>query len=81
MQYRTLGRTGIKVSPYALGAMMFGAWPATPTTTTRSASSTRPWTPGSTSLTPRTGTRAASPRRSSGRRSRGAATTSSSRPR
>jgi len=23
--YRTLGRTGIKVSPYALGAMMFGA--------------------------------------------------------
>ena len=27
MQYRTLGRTGIKVSPYALGAMMFGAAP------------------------------------------------------
>src|ERR1035437_8566224 len=25
MQYRTLGWTGIKVSPYALGAMMFGA--------------------------------------------------------
>ncbi|HVV18232.1 MAG TPA: aldo/keto reductase [Pseudonocardiaceae bacterium] len=25
MKYRTLGRTGIKVSPYALGAMMFGA--------------------------------------------------------
>jgi aryl-alcohol dehydrogenase-like predicted oxidoreductase len=25
MQYRNLGRTGIKVSPYALGAMMFGA--------------------------------------------------------
>jgi aryl-alcohol dehydrogenase-like predicted oxidoreductase len=24
MQYRTLGRTGIQVSPYALGAMMFG---------------------------------------------------------
>ena len=24
MHYRTLGRTGIKVSPYALGAMMFG---------------------------------------------------------
>jgi aryl-alcohol dehydrogenase (NADP+) len=23
-QYRTLGRTGIKVSPYCLGAMMFG---------------------------------------------------------
>src|ERR1700712_3048845 len=26
MKYRTLGRTGIKVSPYCLGAMMFGAW-------------------------------------------------------
>ncbi len=26
MRYRTLGRTGIKVSPYALGAMMFGAF-------------------------------------------------------
>jgi aryl-alcohol dehydrogenase-like predicted oxidoreductase len=25
MHHRTLGRTGIKVSPYALGAMMFGA--------------------------------------------------------
>jgi aryl-alcohol dehydrogenase (NADP+) len=25
MQYRPLGRTGIKVSPYCLGAMMFGA--------------------------------------------------------
>jgi aryl-alcohol dehydrogenase-like predicted oxidoreductase len=25
MQYRTLGRTGIKVSPYALGALMLGA--------------------------------------------------------
>jgi aryl-alcohol dehydrogenase-like predicted oxidoreductase len=26
MHYRTLGRTGIKVSPYCLGTMMFGAW-------------------------------------------------------
>jgi aryl-alcohol dehydrogenase-like predicted oxidoreductase len=25
MQYRTLGRTGIKVTPHALGAMMLGA--------------------------------------------------------
>jgi aryl-alcohol dehydrogenase-like predicted oxidoreductase len=25
MQYRTLGRTGIKVSPYGLGALMLGA--------------------------------------------------------
>lgn len=24
MQYRTLGRTGMQVSPYALGAMNFG---------------------------------------------------------
>jgi aryl-alcohol dehydrogenase-like predicted oxidoreductase len=28
MRYRSLGKTGIKVSPYALGAMMFGAPPA-----------------------------------------------------
>ena len=26
MKYRTLGRTGVKVSPLCLGAMMFGAW-------------------------------------------------------
>ncbi|MGI8794540.1 MAG: aldo/keto reductase [Acidimicrobiales bacterium] len=26
MTYRTLGRTGIKVSPFCLGAMMFGGW-------------------------------------------------------
>jgi aryl-alcohol dehydrogenase-like predicted oxidoreductase len=26
MDYRTLGRTGLKVSPLCLGAMMFGAW-------------------------------------------------------
>jgi aryl-alcohol dehydrogenase-like predicted oxidoreductase len=26
MDYRTLGRTGVKVSPHCLGAMMFGAW-------------------------------------------------------
>ena len=26
MQWRTLGRTGVKVSPLCLGAMMFGAW-------------------------------------------------------
>jgi len=30
VQYRTLGRTGIKVSPYALGAMMFGLPPGNP---------------------------------------------------
>src|SRR5919199_5116497 len=26
MEYRTLGRTGMRVSPLCLGAMMFGAW-------------------------------------------------------
>jgi aryl-alcohol dehydrogenase-like predicted oxidoreductase len=26
MKYRALGRTGIQVSPYRLGTMMFGAW-------------------------------------------------------
>jgi aryl-alcohol dehydrogenase-like predicted oxidoreductase len=26
MEYRALGRTGVKVSPLCLGAMMFGAW-------------------------------------------------------
>ena len=26
MEYRTLGSTGVKVSPFCLGAMMFGAW-------------------------------------------------------
>src|SRR5579875_2993321 len=26
MGYRTLGRTGVEVSPLCLGAMMFGAW-------------------------------------------------------
>src|SRR6187401_1875920 len=26
MQLRTLGRTGVKVSPLCLGTMMFGAW-------------------------------------------------------
>src|ERR1700760_1839308 len=26
MEYRSLGRTGIQVSPLCLGAMMFGAW-------------------------------------------------------
>src|ERR1044072_4782612 len=26
MEYRTFGRTGVRVSPLCLGAMMFGAW-------------------------------------------------------
>ncbi|GAA1845678.1 aldo/keto reductase [Actinomadura bangladeshensis] len=28
MEYRVLGRTGVRVSPFCLGAMMFGAWGA-----------------------------------------------------
>ena len=81
MTHRPLGRTGVKVSPLCLGAMMFGAWgnpdhddgdPHHP----RARS-----TPGSTSSTPPTSTRAASPRRSSARRSPAAATRSCSPPR
>ena len=26
MEFRSLGRTGMQVSPLCLGAMMFGAW-------------------------------------------------------
>src|SRR6187399_3331318 len=26
MEYRTLGRTGVEVSAFCLGAMMFGSW-------------------------------------------------------
>ena len=52
-----------------------GRW-ATATTTTAWRSSTAPSTPGSTSSTPPTCTRAASPRRSSARRSPAGATTS-----
>ena len=37
MQYRTLGRTGIKVSPYALGTLMFATSIGNPTRRTRSA--------------------------------------------
>ena len=29
MELRTLGRTGVHVSPLCLGAMMFGAWGGT----------------------------------------------------
>ena len=63
MELRPLGRTGVSVSQFCLGAMMFGAW-ATPTTTSPSASSTRRSTRASTSSTPPTSTGRASPRRS-----------------
>ena len=45
MELRPFGRTGVKVSPLCLGAMMFGEW-GNPTTTTRSGSSTARSTPG-----------------------------------
>jgi len=80
MQYRSLGRTGIKVSPYCLGAMMFG-------------SDRQPDHDDSVRIIHKgpdfginfidTADRymAASPRRSSARRSRGGATASCSPPR
>ena len=52
MQYRTLGRTGIKVSPYCLGAMMFGGDRQPRPRRLRSGSSTRLWMPASISSTP-----------------------------
>jgi aryl-alcohol dehydrogenase-like predicted oxidoreductase len=41
MRYRNLGRTGIKVSPYALGALMFATQVGNPDPRTRSGSSAR----------------------------------------
>ena len=75
MDYRTLGRTGVEVSPLCLGAMMFGAW-GNPDHDDSIRIIHRASTPGSTSSTPPTSTRAASPRRSSARRSPAGATTS-----
>jgi aryl-alcohol dehydrogenase-like predicted oxidoreductase len=37
MRYRTLGRTGIKVSPYALGTLMLATRVGNPDPTTPSA--------------------------------------------
>ncbi len=71
MQYRALGRTGIKVTPYCLGAMMFGAG-GNPDhddciRIIHKALDFR----ASTSSTPPIGTVRASPKRSSARPSRG----------
>ena len=63
---RTLGRTGVQVSPLCLGAMMFGAW-GNPDHDESIRIIHRPSTPASTSSTPPTSTRAGSPRRSSAR--------------
>ena len=46
------GRTGIQVSPYGLGALMFATSMGNDSRETRPASSTRRWTLASTSLTP-----------------------------
>ena len=46
MEHRTLGRTGVSVSPLCLGTMMFGAWGNTGSRRDRSASSTARSTPG-----------------------------------
>ena len=82
MNYRPFARTGVKVSPLCLGAMMFGAWGNSGPRRVRSGSSTARSTRASTSSTRPTCTRAGSPRRSSARRWPAAgATTSCSRPR
>ena len=71
MTYRDLGSTGVKVSPLTLGAMMFGAWGNPDHDDEHPRSSIAPSTPGSTSSTPPTSTRAASRRRSSGKAIKG----------
>ena len=82
MDYRTLGRTGVKVSPLCLGAMMFGAWGNPDHDDCVRDHPPRRSTPASTSSTPPTSTRAGSRRRSSARRWPAAgATTSCSPPR
>ena len=60
MQYRTLGRTGIRVSPYALGAMMFGPF-GNPDHDDAIAMIHKALDAGSTSSTPPTATRPESP--------------------
>ena len=80
MQYRTLGRTGIKVSPYALGAMMFGTAIGNPDHDDSIRIIHKALDAGINFIDTADAYRA-SPRRSSARRSRDAATASSSRPR
>ena len=79
MDYRKLGRSGLKVSPLCLGTMMFGG--PTDERRIRRASSPARGRPGSTSSTPRTPTTKAAPRRSSAARSGPSATTGCWRPR
>ena len=79
MEYRNLGRSGLKVSPLCLGTMMFGGRDRRaerdPHHRPRHAR------PGSTSSTPRTSTPTADRRRSSAGRSRPTATAGCWRPR
>ena len=78
MQYRTLGRTGIKVSPYALGALMLGTSVGNADHDDSVRIIHKALDAGINFLD--TADRTATPRWSSGRRSRDAATASSSRP-
>ena len=71
MDTRELGRTGVKVSPLCLGAMMFGAWGNPDHDESVRDHPPRARRRASTSSTPPTSTRAASPRRSSARRCKG----------
>ena len=80
MRYRTLGRTGIKVSPYALGAMMFGAV-GNPDHDDSIRIIHKALDAGINFIDTADAYSTASPRRSSARRSRVAGTTSCSRPR
>ena len=79
IEHRPLGRTGVSVSKFCLGAMMFGAWGNPDHDESIRIIHARS-TPGSTSSTPPTSTARASPRRSSARRSPAAGATTSSSP-
>ena len=68
MRHRSLGTTGVKVSPLCLGAMMFGAMGNRDHDDCDQDHPRGRSTPASTSSTPPTSTRRASPRRSSARR-------------
>ncbi len=65
MEFRALGRTGVKVSSLCLGCMMFGGKTAP---TIRTPSSTARWMPESTFSTRRTSTAAAAAKRSPAKR-------------
>ena len=80
MQHRTLGGTGIKVSPYCLGAMMFGAI-GNPDHDDSIRIIHKALDAGINFIDTADRYSQGEPRRSSGRRCAGGATTSCSRPR